>query len=87
MFVVAIAVIFLSFKIPEFGFSRVTEVVWERSLHPCQGPKDMLYIWTAYNLPHHQGSSCRYHNFYFFCCVGPYIFVIAYDLLNLETSL
>lgn len=46
MFVVAVAVIFLPFKIPELGFSRVTEVVWERSLHPCQGPKDMLYIWT-----------------------------------------
>lgn len=47
MFVVPVAVIFLPFKIAELGFSRVTEVVWERSLHPCQAPKDMLYIWTA----------------------------------------
>lgn len=45
--VVVVAVIFLPFKIAELGFSGVTEVVWERSLHPYQGFKDMLYIWTA----------------------------------------
>ena len=76
MFVVAVAIIFFPFKIPEFGFSRVTEVVWERSLHPCQGPKDMLSRISSLS-----SLLLQLLSFLFCYCVGPSILSLCMTFL------